>query len=164
MNKKIILAAGVIIVFLAYFGYKSVNSSSTNLATGGNTDTTSAPHESINPGALNPEPTTTVATLPTSSYKDGTYEAIGHYNSPGGAETIDVTLTLKDGIVSGANVVSQAFRSESQEYQGKFISGYKQYVIGKDISTLKLDRVSGSSLTPKGFNDAVSQIKTEAQA
>jgi len=45
-----------------------------------------------------------------------------------------------------------------------FISGYKPYVIGKNIDTISLDRVSGSSLTPAAFNEALGQIKTEARA
>ena len=40
----------------------------------------------------------------------------------------------------------------------------KTLVVGKKITDVKLDKVSGSSLTPKGFNDALEQIKTLAKA
>ena len=97
-------------------------------------------------------------------YTDGTYEAVGEYQSPGGAESIDVELTLTDGVITDANVVSKAERPISQDMQAKFISGYKAEVVGKNIDDVELDVVSGSSLTPKGFNDAVEKIKEQAKA
>ncbi|KXK09170.1 MAG: hypothetical protein UZ21_OP11001000228 [Microgenomates bacterium OLB22] len=48
--------------------------------------------------------------------------------------------------------------------QGLFAEGYKTQVVGKSIDELKLDVVNGSSLTPKGFEDALQKIKTEAAA
>ncbi len=96
-------------------------------------------------------------------YKDGTYTAEGKYVSPGGDESIDVTLTLKNDIVTESQVESNATRPMSVKYQGFFIEGYKALVIGKNIDEVVLDKVSGSSLTPKGFNDAVEKIKAEAK-
>ena len=92
------------------------------------------------------------------------YTATGSYMSPGGEEQIKVTLTLANDIITNAAVTSLAYDRTSQRYQGMFISGYKQYVIGKDISTVDLTYVSGSSLTPKGFDDALSQIESQAKA
>ncbi|MBA3732773.1 hypothetical protein H0W91_00120 [Patescibacteria group bacterium] len=108
--------------------------------------------------------TTTTTTVPVNNqaYKDGTYTAVGNYFTPGGEESITVTLILKNGIVTDSNVVSNAIRPQSKEFQAIFIANYKPLVIGKSISTLYLDKVSGSSLTPKGFNDAVSKIKVQA--
>jgi len=99
-----------------------------------------------------------------SGYKDGTYSATGSYNSPGGVQEVDVSLTLKDGVVTSSTVKSGATDREAAEYQGEFIAGYKSFVTGKSISDLSLSKVSGSSLTPLGFNHAVEQIKDEAQA
>jgi uncharacterized protein with FMN-binding domain len=98
-----------------------------------------------------------------SKYKNGTYSATGDYVSPGGAEQIDVTVTLKNDVITDATVVSKAFRPNSIHYQGLFISGYKALVIGKNIDDVQLDKVSGSSLAPKGFNEALAEIKTEAK-
>ena len=109
-----------------------------------------------------PAPTPPVAS--TDVYKDGTYSATGNYVSPGGAESIRVTLTLKDDVIVDITTVSNAFRPESKIYQGKFISGYKTLVVGKKIDEVELTKVSGSSLTPKGFRDALAQIKTQAKA
>lgn len=99
-----------------------------------------------------------------SSYKDGTFEAVGDYISPGGGENIDVTLKLKAGIIEDAVVKSMAHRPNSVRYQEIFIDNYKQYIVGKNINDVKLDKVAGSSLTPEGFNDALDKIKAEAKA
>jgi hypothetical protein len=109
--------------------------------------------------------TSTPSGTPTAAlYKDGTYSADGHYTSPGGHQTVHVTLTLSNDIITSATVTSGAVDPESSHYQAEFISGYTPQVVGKDISTLNLTKVSGSSLTPGGFDDALTQIKTQAQA
>ena len=113
---------------------------------------------------VNQQPSPTTEVMTAALYKDGTYEAIGNYTSPGGAETIDVTLTLKDGVVESANVVSKATRPTSKQMQASFIGGYKEQVIGKRLDELNLTKVAKSSLAPKGFNDAVAKIKAEAKA
>lgn len=96
------------------------------------------------------------------SYKDGTYDAVGAYTSPAGAEEIDVKLTLKGNIVTDAAVIAKATAPKSQFMQKAFIDGFKEQVIGKSIADLKLSKVSGSSLTPLGFNDALEKIKSQA--
>ncbi len=99
-----------------------------------------------------------------SSYKDGSYSATGSYGSPAGTESVKVTLALKNGIIESADVVGEANDHTSKRYQDMFISNYKQYVVGKNIDSVNLDKISGSSLTPVGFNNAVAKIRTEAQA
>lgn len=113
---------------------------------------------------------TTTPTTPTNTpadtkqkYKDGTYTSTGEYVSPGGSEQVEVTLTLKADKVTDATVVAKAILPGSKNFQAKFISGFKALVIGKSIDEVKLDKVSGSSLTPKGFNDAVIKIQTQAK-
>ena len=111
----------------------------------------------------NPADTAQVTSnAPTTKYKDGTYSATGDYMSPGGPDSLSVTLTLKNGLVTDVNAEKGANDPRSSRYQDRFLSGYKAYVIGKSIDTLHLDSVSGSSLTPEGFNDAVNKIKTQA--
>ena len=100
----------------------------------------------------------------TPSYKDGEYTQAGDYTSPGGAEQIDVDLTLKNDIIVDAKVTSKAEKPKSKFMQGVFVENYKQYVIGKNINDLKLSKVAGSSLTPQGFNDAVEKIKAQAKS
>jgi uncharacterized protein with FMN-binding domain len=98
------------------------------------------------------------------SYKDGTYSASGSYTTPETQEEIKVTVTLKDGKVSDVSASTDPQARESQEWQSRFLSGYKQLVVGKSIDSIKLSRVSGSSLTSGGFNKAINTIKQQAKA
>lgn len=98
------------------------------------------------------------------TYKDGTYTAEGDYMTHGGPESISVTITLKNGNIQSADVKSEARDQMSELMQGKFISGYKTLVVGKNIDSVNLSNVSGSSLTPLGFNDAITKIKSQAQS
>jgi uncharacterized protein with FMN-binding domain len=100
----------------------------------------------------------------TTMYKDGTYTAEGVYTSPAGSEKINVTLFLKDDVIVDATVKALATVPASVNWQGKFISGVKAEVVGKKLSEVTLTKVSGSSLTPKGWNDAVAKIQTQAKA
>lgn len=97
-------------------------------------------------------------------YKDGNYSATGSYMSPGGPDQVEVELTLKKDIVTGITVTPKPGDNTSAKYQAKFISGYKSYVVGKNIADISLTKVSGSSLTSKGFNEALSKIKSQAKA
>lgn len=108
-------------------------------------------------------PTKQPVDKPKTIYKNGTYSATGFYMSPGGGDQLGVTLTITNDIVTDAIVTQAAGDNTSVKYQEKFITGYKQYVIGQKIDSLKLGKVSGASLTPIGFNDALAQIKTKAK-
>ena len=107
-------------------------------------------------------PTTNEQTTTTRTYKDGTYTATGAYTSPGGPETIVISLTLKGGVVTDATAQPQAEQPISKKMQQAFSQNFRGMIVGKNINEVTLDKVSGSSLTPKGFNDAVEQIKTQA--
>ncbi|HSE60714.1 MAG TPA: FMN-binding protein [Candidatus Saccharimonadales bacterium] len=113
---------------------------------------------STNPQTV-PESTTSSAT-----YKDGTYTAGGSYTSPGGNERVNVTVTLKDDKITDATVTPTPASPTSSQYQGQFVANFKQFVVGKDADQVSLSRVSGSSLTSRGFNNALDQIKQQAKA
>lgn len=98
------------------------------------------------------------------TFKDGTYTATGSYQTPGGQESIDLTVTLSGNTVTDAKVVQNASGGEAAEYQSKFASGYKSLVVGKKITDVSLTRVAGSSLTPVGFNNAIQDIENQAKA
>jgi len=102
------------------------------------------------------------ASTGTGTYADGTYTAEGSYPTPESVETISVTVTLKDDIVTDVEVTGNPQKRESEEYQGKFIGGIAAVVVGQDIDDLQVSRVAGSSLTSGGFNDAIETIKSEA--
>jgi uncharacterized protein with FMN-binding domain len=97
------------------------------------------------------------------SYNDGTYTADGTYSYHSGTETIGVTITLANGIIEDAEVVSKAKAPTSKEKQADFIANYKPMVVGKNIDELNLGKVSGSSLTPIGFNNAIEDIRSQAK-
>jgi uncharacterized protein with FMN-binding domain len=97
-----------------------------------------------------------------SVYKDGTYSAQGAYITPGGKESIGLTVTLRSGIITSTELDQQASGGDTIIYQKKFASGYKAEVVGKNISEVELHRVAGSSLTSNGFNDAIKQIRFDA--
>ncbi len=118
------------------------------------------------PAPTSVTPTTPVeapaATVPASTYADGTYTKTGSYRSPGGNETITVSLTLSGDVITDAKLVAQSGNKTSQTYMDKFAAGYSALVTGKDIDSIDLTVVNGSSLTPKGFMDAVAAIRSEA--
>jgi len=95
-------------------------------------------------------------------YADGTYTAEGSYRTPETVESIDVTLTLQDDTVTDVEITGDHQARETENYQGQFIDGIADVVVGKKLDDLKVDRVAGSSLTSGGFNQAVERIKNEA--
>lgn len=96
------------------------------------------------------------------SYKDGSYTATGSYGTPGGVEDLKVTVTLKDGKITEASFAGTPKGPISKKLQDKFNEGFKEMVVGKPVNGLALGVVNGSSLTPKGFMDALEKIKSEA--
>lgn len=95
-------------------------------------------------------------------YKDGEYTAEGSYQTPETVETISVTLTLEDDVVTAVEVTGDPQAPETERFQGQFIDGISDIVVGKKLDELDIDRVAGSSLTSGGFNQAVETIKTRA--
>ena len=96
------------------------------------------------------------------AYADGTYTAEGTYNTPESVETISVTVTLEGDVITDVQVEGDPQKSESEQYQGQFIGGISDVVVGQDIDEVSVSRVAGSSLTSGGFNDAIETIKAEA--
>lgn len=96
------------------------------------------------------------------SYADGEYVAEGDYTTPGGQESVTVTVTLEDGVVSTLEVEGSGGSPNTQRYQGEFIENIDAEVVGKNIDDLEVSKVAGSSLTSGGFNSAIETIKSDA--
>ena len=96
-------------------------------------------------------------------YADGTYTASGEYVSPAGTESVTVTLTLKDSVVTEVSSTDSAENPKSQYFQKQFADGIASAVVGKPIGSVALTVVNGASLTSKGFMDALEKIKGEAK-
>lgn len=107
--------------------------------------------------------TAAIDSTDTSQYKDGTYAATGSYLSPGGRESIELTVTIKDGVITDTTLATEAASRDSKEYQALFTNNYKELVVGKKVNGLSLSRVAGSSLTSNGFNNALDEIRDEAR-
>ena len=98
------------------------------------------------------------------TYKDGMYSAEGDYQTHVGQKHIKVTITLKNNLITDADVVNEADDKMSVKYQDAFIGNYKPLVIGKNINTVHLSKVASSSLTPNGFNSALQVIESQAKS
>jgi uncharacterized protein with FMN-binding domain len=105
----------------------------------------------------------TTSTSGTSGYANGTYTASSDYYVPHGEESIQVSLTLKDGVITDSSITNSEGDHDSAAFQEEFASSYKSYVVGQKISGLQLSIISGASDTTQGFNDALSQIASKAQ-
>jgi hypothetical protein len=96
------------------------------------------------------------------TYRDGTYTAIGGYNSPRGPESIGVAITLVDDVITAVEVTPDAVVANSVIFQNKFAEAIGPAAVGVDIDSLSIDRIAGSSLTGAGFMDATETIRNAA--
>lgn len=111
-----------------------------------------------------PAPIEPVITPRKTVFADGTYTAEGSYTSPGGRDTISVTLVVKSDLVTQVTVNAVEASSHSMKHIRDFNGGIGQFVIGQNLEGLASPaRVAGSSLTGKGFNQALSRIQTDAR-
>lgn len=159
-NKAII---GIIIVVLLVVAATAVivmGSDNNQSESSTVSDASTSPSVSASPAAADES----AGSSSTSSLKDGMYSATGNYQTPGGRESIGVTVTLSSGTITDASVQQKASGGESVEFQGKFASGFKSLVVGKNIDEVSLSRVAGSSLTSGGFNNALQDIENQAKA
>jgi hypothetical protein len=93
-------------------------------------------------------------------YTEGEYTATGLY--AGGKKSIGVKLRLDGGTITSVEVTPQATNKMSLGLQKRFAEAVPEVVTGRSIDEVHLDKLAGSSLTTKGFNDALEKIKSEA--
>lgn len=101
---------------------------------------------------------------PNANFEDGSYTARGSYITPGGRESIDLTVTLSDGVITDAAIEQNAISGEAKNFQSLFANNFESAVVGKKVDSVNLSRVAGSSLTPIGFNSALDDIENQARA
>jgi uncharacterized protein with FMN-binding domain len=99
---------------------------------------------------------------PAGPAKDGTYRGTGDYDTPGGPESVAVTLTVRSGIVRAVTVTGSGTTPNAQHYEAAFESGISGVVVGRKLAGLTVGAVSGSSLTGAGFDAALDVIRREA--
>lgn len=83
---------------------------------------------------------------------DGSYKG----SAKGYGGEVDVTFTVKDGIVSDLSVVGE---KETAEVGGKAVEKIKRGILSK--GELKADSVSGASVTSKAVADAIANAKIQ---
>lgn len=110
------------------------------------------------------EPADIIINKNSNKFKNGNFTSLGSYSSPAGQEEIAVTITLNNDIIVDSKVESKAVSPTSKFFQNQFAQNFQSQVIGKNIADLEVTKVSGSSLTPKGFNKALEKIKQQANA
>lgn len=129
--------------------------------TADSTSSSAASADGVNESVVTPTETETSDN--TVAYKDGVYKKRGVYESPAGPESIQVNVTLASGKINDLVVVGDATNENSIKFQTLFAEGISKLVIGKPIDQVEsYSQVSGSSLTPKGFDEALKVIKEEA--
>jgi uncharacterized protein with FMN-binding domain len=166
-KKEIIAALAVLVVIAGIITAVSLtNKKSTtdsNVVSNTTDSQSKTPVDTTKSEATTSTDTTQASPQATNEYKDGTYSASGSYDSPGGTESITIGITLKNDTIIATSADSGANDPEAHEYQDDFIGGYKQLIVGKSVDSVRLSRVSGSSLTSQGFNSALTKIKNQAK-
>ena len=152
------IAALIVIVLVGIVASVAITVKNNQDAAQGDVQTTQNSQQSSS--SQNESPT---ESTDTSTYEDGTYSATGSYISPGGVESIDLTMTIENGVITATELGQNASDGDAQQYQAAFASGYAELIVGKDVNEVSLSRVAGSSLTSNGFNDALDQIKDDAR-
>jgi hypothetical protein len=74
-----------------------------------------------------------------------------------------VTLTLKKNVITAMKVITVQADPTATGYEHMFESGIAAATIGRNINTLNIGVVAGSSLTSMGFNKALAAIKAHAK-
>jgi hypothetical protein len=95
-------------------------------------------------------------------YSDGLFSAVGYYASPGGPQGINVSVQLHDDVVGWVMVTPRTHLGEPGQFQREFAEAVPGEVVGKDIDSITVSRLAGSSLTSDAFNSAISAIKDKA--
>ena len=98
------------------------------------------------------------------TFKDGSYTQPGTYVSPGGTEHISITLTLAKNIITAMKVTTVQADPTATGYEAMFEGGIGAATVGKDINSLNIGVVAGSSLTSMGFNKALAAIRADASS
>ncbi|HYD03922.1 MAG TPA: hypothetical protein VEC16_06520 [Alphaproteobacteria bacterium] len=96
---------------------------------------------------------------------DGTYVENVNYMSPGGMDTIEITVVVENDIVTDAEIKPVVADPKSQTFIAKVNAALPDLVIGKKITELDLpEQISGSSLTSAAFAKQIEDIIAENPA
>ncbi len=90
---------------------------------------------------------------------NGTYSNLEQYAYHSGVNTVNITVTVQNEIVTSASVVGQNVDPYSQYMIGNFNSALPSLVVGQKIESIQLPtNVAGSSLTTAAFQSYINSI------
>ena len=118
--------------------------------------------ELVDEGAEEVAPTSTL--LEEARGLDGAFTYDVSYLTPKGATEMTAAFTVTDNVISDVTLTGNPQHKTSLQYQQTLQAELGSLVIGKDLSSVSAlpAKVSGSSLTPGGFNQALAQLQAEA--
>jgi hypothetical protein len=95
---------------------------------------------------------------------NGNYEYEVTYFTPGGATEMTVSFLMENSVITDVSMAGNPQHSTSIQYQRKLQTGLDTLIVGKELTAVDAvpSKTSGSSLTPKAFNDALAQLQAEA--
>lgn len=103
-------------------------------------------------------------TSPTlSTFRNGDYTATGRYLTPGGNESILVSVQVRDGVVTSAAARTEASSPTARQFQDQFRVQIAAHAVARPLASLSVSVVASASLTTTGFNDALDRIRVEAE-
>lgn len=118
-----------------------------------------------------PQTTSNTGTTPESqqtkaadSYKDGTYKASVSYRVPHGSNSLNATVVISSGKISSVKTDNSYTDRESAMFVSDFESALDGDATGQSISSYKPSRIGGASLTTEAFDEAISDIRSQAKA
>lgn len=156
-QKQVIATLAVLIVIVVIVAGAVYASSSKQEEATTNAATSTTATENVDQSAKN-------ATQANTRYADGNYDASSRYSTPGGTDTMDISVTLQNGSVIAVGASTSPQDAESKEYDNNFLDEFKTFVIGKNIEDVQLSRIAGASLTTGGFMDALESVADQARS
>ncbi|MGK2348743.1 FMN-binding protein [Actinomyces sp. W5033] len=122
--------------------------------------------QTAQPTARGHQATEQPATAPTGGpYADGEYtssQTYGVLDDLIEQDSIDVTATLTDGVVTELTVVGHPFAERSKDYMQDFVNEVNAQVVGRSVEQAHVTALAGASKTSEAFNEAIDAIAAQA--
>jgi hypothetical protein len=115
------------------------------------------PVPELTPTAPIVEPTPVSSTTETPSAATTTTKVMS-YQSPGGLDEVEFTVTVESGIITAASATVMAQNDGSKYNQGNFAKAVSGAVVGKSVEGFDVDAVGGSSLTTAAFESFIQSL------
>lgn len=87
------------------------------------------------------------------------------YKTPAGSDRVEFSIAIDtDGVITNASATALSENEISKKRQMAFAEGIPAVITGKKLSDLSaIDTVGGSSLTTMAFNEALAELKLQAE-